>query len=65
MRLSQAKALIVNAYSNEIGSEMSSDMSVDSFLIGAVKYGKMTAAAAASEMISGHRQMCTKEFDQQ
>ncbi len=59
VRLSEAKTLIINAYSNEIGCEMSREMKVDSLLVSSVKYGRITAKAAAIKMINGHQEMCT------
>ena len=63
MRTSAAKALIVNAYSNIIGFEMSQKMEVPSYLSIGVKCGRLTAEAAAESMIKTQTEMCTAEAD--
>jgi hypothetical protein len=65
MRLSAAKALIVNAYSNKMGFEMSPNMKIHHDLIGAVKFGFKSAEDVAKSMIAEHSEMCSEAFKSQ
>ena len=62
MKTPAAKALIVSAYSNIIGTEMSQEMKVPSYLSVGVKCGRITAEAAAESMLKTQTEGCTEAF---
>lgn len=65
MTRSEAKTLIVNAYSNITGLKMTDSMPVDNFYILGVKTGNMTPEMAANKMINSYTEQCNELFKNQ
>ena len=63
MKTKEAKQLIVNEMSKQLGFKMSNDCVVESYLVIGVKLGKLTASEAAKETNKNHEESCSIVFN--
>lgn len=62
MKTKEAKQLIINEMSKQLGFKMSSNCSVERYLIIGVKLGEMTASKAAEITNKDYEEKCTNQF---
>ena len=63
MKLLEAKKLIIEAASKELGFKLSANTEIEQYLICGVKLGQMTAEQAAKIKNENYTRMCTKAFN--
>lgn len=62
MKVTQAKQIIIKAYSELVGLQMAADLEIDGVLVLGVKQGFITAQQAAEEMVNDYTKQVTESF---
>ncbi len=63
MKLREAKNLIIDAASQQLGFKLVRTTNIEQYLIGSVKLGRMTAEQAATITNKNYSDMCTRAFE--